>query len=74
MEVVDVKLDGSERIGDLEAGQADVEVAAQSGHRNVAPVLIPEGDQVTSHMLHRRDGEPLGAEEALVTFLEDKSR
>ena len=74
VEVVDVKLDGSERIGDLEAGQADVEVAAQSGHRNVAPVLIPEGDQVTSHVLHRRDGEPLGAEEALVTFLEDKSR
>ena len=40
----------------------------------MAPVLIPEGDQVTSHVLHRRDGEPLGAEEALVTFLEDKSR
>lgn len=69
MESGDVKLDTGKRFGDLEADEADVTVAAESCELNVTPLFVAERHHVASHVLHRGNGEPLGTNKALETFL-----
>jgi len=58
VKVCDVKLDGRQGVGDVEAGEANLEVSTEPGERHMAPIFLPERDEVSPHVLHRRDGEP----------------